>query len=249
MRVGARADEGQRIAVARQSKARTLRPSAAVTSSSGTPVELVEPDTGRDHAVVRPRLALAVQRDADHQRPRLEAACVRRADASAWAHRPSLLPSRPKRIRPLSRPSRRASGPGLSAARPSSGEGDLVVRHQPQPLALQRTVDRQADHLLPPGARLVVAHDEVLVVDAGQAERQPLAVDHRAPHQTGVTERSIRGDDGVAGDECRWRCGDRRAGGSDTRWRRRRARRTSPGRRAGRRWPWPHRRARWSSAA
>ena len=49
---------------------------------------------------------------------------------------------------------------------------------------------------MPVRAGLLVAHEEVLVVDARKAEGENLAVDFPAPHQTGVTERSIGGYDG-----------------------------------------------------
>jgi len=52
-------------------------------------------------------------------------------------------------------------------------------------------MDRFAADLLPPAARLLIAHDEVLVVDAGEVKVQHPPVDCRFPHQTGVTERSI----------------------------------------------------------
>jgi hypothetical protein len=51
-----------------------------------------------------------------------------------------------------------------------------------------------AADLLPIAPGLLVAHEEVLVVDAGQMKRQPPAGYISRPHQTGVTERSIRRD-------------------------------------------------------
>ena len=74
-------------------------------------------------------------------------------------------------------------------------ERNLVHRHARQPAPFQRAEDRFAGDLLPPGAGLLIAHDEVLVVDPRQVEVQRPSVDRRLPHQTGVTERSISGDD------------------------------------------------------
>lgn len=56
-------------------------------------------------------------------------------------------------------------------------------------------MNRFATDLLPPASRFFIAHDEVLVVDACEVKVQHAPVDCRFPHQTGVTERSIRGHD------------------------------------------------------
>ena len=76
------------------------------------------------------------------------------------------------------------------------GEVELVGGNELQLPALERTGNGEAADLLPVGPRLLIAHDEVLVVDAGQVKRQPHPIDFSRPHQTGVTERSISGDDG-----------------------------------------------------
>ena len=60
-----------------------------------------------------------------------------------------------------------------------------------EPLPAQRPRDRLAGDLLPPRAGLLVTHDEVLVVDAGQVKVQLATIYFSFPHQTGVTERSI----------------------------------------------------------
>ena len=67
-------------------------------------------------------------------------------------------------------------------------------------LTFERTEDRFAGHLLPPGAGLFVTHDEVLIVDARQVKVKLPSVYCRFPHQTGVTERSISGDNRSAAD-------------------------------------------------
>jgi len=59
-------------------------------------------------------------------------------------------------------------------------------------MALQWTMNRFATDLLPPASRLLITHDEVLVVDACKVKVQYASIDCRFPHQTGVTERSIR---------------------------------------------------------
>src|ERR1022692_2360554 len=48
-----------------------------------------------------------------------------------------------------------------------------------------------AADLLPVSAGLLIAHQKVLVVDAGQMKCQPQSRYISSPHQTGVTERSI----------------------------------------------------------
>ena len=73
----------------------------------------------------------------------------------------------------------------------------LIGINQSQPAALERPGNRSAADLLPVGAGFLVAHQEVLVVDAGQMKRQPQPCNISRPHQTGVTERSIGGDDGL----------------------------------------------------
>lgn len=61
--------------------------------------------------------------------------------------------------------------------------------------SLQWAMNRFAADLLPPASRLFITHDEVLVVDACKVKVQHAPIDCRFPHQTGVTERSIRRDD------------------------------------------------------
>src|ERR1700704_3470136 len=64
-----------------------------------------------------------------------------------------------------------------------------------KPLAFEWSLDRFTGHLLPPRAGFFVAHDEVLIVDAGEMKVKLSSAYCRFPHQTGVTERSISGDD------------------------------------------------------
>src|SRR5208282_5202752 len=77
-------------------------------------------------------------------------------------------------------------------------ETEFVAEDKFESCALQRAVDGLACDLLPPGPGLFVAHEEVLVVDAGQIEMQGSPVYGSRPHQTGVTERSIGDGDGHA---------------------------------------------------
>ena len=58
-------------------------------------------------------------------------------------------------------------------------------------VALERAEDRFTSYLLPPRTSLVIFHDEILVVDAGEMKMQHASVNCCFPHQTGVTERSI----------------------------------------------------------
>ena len=74
----------------------------------------------------------------------------------------------------------------------------LVGENQRQLAALERTGNGGAADLLPIGPGLLIAHEEVLVIDAGQVKRQPQAIYLSPPHQTGVTERSIGRHDGDA---------------------------------------------------
>src|ERR1017187_510520 len=67
------------------------------------------------------------------------------------------------------------------------GERQLIGVNQRQLAALERTRNGRARDLLPIGPSLLVAHEEVLVIDAGQMKRQPQAVNLSRPHQTGVT--------------------------------------------------------------
>jgi hypothetical protein len=77
-------------------------------------------------------------------------------------------------------------------------EGEFVAEHEFERCALQRAVDGFAGDLLPPGSGFAVAHEEVLVVDAGEIKVQYSPVDSSRPHQTGVTERSIGDGDRYA---------------------------------------------------
>src|SRR6185369_8551015 len=70
-------------------------------------------------------------------------------------------------------------------------ERDLVVKDTLELMSLEWTMDRFATDLLPPASRLLITHDEVLVVDSCEMKVQHAPVDCRFPHQTGVTERSI----------------------------------------------------------
>jgi len=67
-------------------------------------------------------------------------------------------------------------------------------------LSFQWTLNRFAGYLLPPRASFAVAHDEVLVVNARELKMKLPSAYCRFPHQTGVTERSIGGDDRGAAD-------------------------------------------------
>ena len=67
-------------------------------------------------------------------------------------------------------------------------------------VAFQGTEDRFSGDLLPPGTGLFIAHDEILIVDAGEMKVEHPSVYRCFPHQTGVTERSISGHDGCAAD-------------------------------------------------
>ena len=69
------------------------------------------------------------------------------------------------------------------------------MENRAKALALQRSLDRFAGDLLPPRTCLLVAHDKVLIVNTCQMEVKLLSVYCRFPHQTGVTECSISGDD------------------------------------------------------
>jgi hypothetical protein len=68
------------------------------------------------------------------------------------------------------------------------------MKNWTKPLALEWTLDRFAGDLLPPRASLLVAHDEVLIINSRQMKVKLSSVYRRLPHQTGVTERSISGD-------------------------------------------------------
>lgn len=61
--------------------------------------------------------------------------------------------------------------------------------------AFQRAQDRLSGYLLPPGTGLFVTHNEVLIVDAGEMKMKHASLYSCFPHQTGVTERSIGGND------------------------------------------------------
>src|SRR6266849_7182906 len=61
-------------------------------------------------------------------------------------------------------------------------------------MTLQRAEDRFSRNLLPPGTGLFIAHDEVLIVDAREMKMEHSPVYSCFPHQTGVTERSISGN-------------------------------------------------------
>src|SRR5205823_6123030 len=74
-------------------------------------------------------------------------------------------------------------------------KGEFIGGDKLQSAAGEGTINSKAGNLLPEGAGLLVPHEEVLVVDAGQMESQRQPVDSTLKHQTGVTERSISGDD------------------------------------------------------
>ena len=63
------------------------------------------------------------------------------------------------------------------------------------------TRDRLATDLLPEGTSFLVLHEEVLVVDSCEMEREHPIAYLALPHQTGVTERSIGCNDWRASDD------------------------------------------------
>src|SRR5208282_6090362 len=70
-------------------------------------------------------------------------------------------------------------------------EAEFVAEDEIERRALQRAIDGLAGDLLPPCSSFTIAHEEVLVVDAGEIKVQRPSIDRSRPHQTGVTERSI----------------------------------------------------------
>ena len=61
-------------------------------------------------------------------------------------------------------------------------------------MTLQGAEDCFSRNLLPPGAGLFITHDKVLIVDTSEMEMEHSPVYSCFPHQTGVTERSISGN-------------------------------------------------------
>ena len=74
------------------------------------------------------------------------------------------------------------------------------MKNRLEALSFQRTLDRFPGYLLPPRTSFEVAHDEILVVNARELKMKLPSTYCRLPHQTGVTERSIGGDDWGAAD-------------------------------------------------
>src|SRR5439155_14517680 len=70
-------------------------------------------------------------------------------------------------------------------------ERDLVLQDRLEVVPLERAEHRLTRDLLPPAAGLIIAHNEVLVIDAREVKRELPAGYGRFPHQTGVAERSI----------------------------------------------------------
>jgi hypothetical protein len=68
------------------------------------------------------------------------------------------------------------------------------MNYRSESLSFKRAKNRLARDLLPPGACLLVAHDEILIVNSREMEMKYSPIDRRLPHQTGVTERSISSD-------------------------------------------------------
>ena len=58
----------------------------------------------------------------------------------------------------------------------------------------QRTRDRAPADLLPVGAGLLVAHQEVLIIDAGEVKVKLASIDAAGPDQTRMAKRSISDD-------------------------------------------------------
>src|SRR5438552_19159824 len=79
---------------------------------------------------------------------------------------------------------------------PPEAEAQFIHGDQFQARAAQRAGDGGAGDLLPGSSGLLIAHDEILVVDAGEMKSQRSPRRLPLPHQTGVAERSISGDDG-----------------------------------------------------
>jgi hypothetical protein len=63
--------------------------------------------------------------------------------------------------------------------------------HQLELLTFKRIGDRGTSHLLPIAPRLLIAHQEVLVVDARQVKVEFASVHAAGPDQTRMTECSI----------------------------------------------------------
>ena len=70
-------------------------------------------------------------------------------------------------------------------------EAKFVLRHEGELASLQGTGNGHPRYLLPVAASLLIAHQEILVVDAGQVEVKLASVDAAGPDQTRVAERSI----------------------------------------------------------
>ena len=64
-----------------------------------------------------------------------------------------------------------------------------------QATTFHRSQNCLTGNLLPPRASLVITHNEVLIINARKVKCQFLIVYLRLPHQTGVAERSVSGDD------------------------------------------------------
>ena len=75
------------------------------------------------------------------------------------------------------------------------GEAELVLRQQAEVRTFQRAGNRGSRDLLPIAACLLIAHQEILVVDARQVKVQLASVQAAGPDQTRVAERSISDDD------------------------------------------------------
>ena len=73
---------------------------------------------------------------------------------------------------------------------------ELVLGHQAELRTFQWTCDRSPGDLLPEAARFLIAHQEVLIVDARQMEVQVASLNAAGPDQTRVAERSIGDDNG-----------------------------------------------------
>src|SRR5438552_14776480 len=73
---------------------------------------------------------------------------------------------------------------------PPEAEAQFIHGDQFQARAAQRASDGGAGDLLPVGSSLLITHDEVLVIDAGEAKSQGPPRRLPLPHQTGVAQRS-----------------------------------------------------------
>src|SRR6185369_9057459 len=68
---------------------------------------------------------------------------------------------------------------------------EFVHHDAPKLLSLEGTLDSRSRDLLPPRTGFVIAHDEVLIIDASQMKMKLLSIHDGLPHDTGVAQRSV----------------------------------------------------------